>query len=122
LTLQKTYDIIKKLLNKHKIIYMQTQNNITTSTEKFQAAKLKSSWFNKTLAFSLLSFILGAAIAIPATSSYISSQAKKASAAKASLSPKPVVKKPQNVNLAKPPVQNAQPSQNTQLAVSSVAK
>jgi hypothetical protein len=103
---------------------MQTQNNMTTSTEKFQAAKSKSSWFNKTLAFSLLSFILGAAIAIPATSSYISSQNKKATASKATLSPKPVVKKPQNVNLAKPPVQNVQPQplQNTQVAASSVVK
>jgi hypothetical protein len=96
---------------------MQTQNNITTSTEKFQAAKSKSSWFNKTLAFSLLSFVLGAAIAVPATSSYINSQIKKASANKV-LAPKPaVVKKPQNVNLAKPPITN-----NNQVTVSSAAK
>jgi uncharacterized membrane protein len=95
---------------------MQSQNITTTPTEKFQAAKSKSSWFNKTLAFSLMSFVLGAAIAIPATSSYISSQSKKATAAKPTLAPKPVIKKPQNVNLAKPPVTN------NQVTVSSVAK
>jgi hypothetical protein len=95
---------------------MQSQNITTTPTEKFQAAKSKSSWFNKTLAFSLLSFVLGAAIAVPATSSYINSQIKKASANKV-LAPKPtVVKKPQNVNLAKPPLTN------NQVTVSSVAK
>ncbi len=86
--------------------------NITTPAENFKAAKSKSSWFNKTLAFSLLSFVLGAAIAVPATSSYMTAQFKKVSASKV-LAPKkatvkPAAKAPVKVDLSKPPIEKAQ--------------
>jgi hypothetical protein len=96
---------------------------ITTAADNFKAAKSKSSWFNKTLAFSLLSFVLGAGIAVPATSSYMTAQFKKASAAKVAPVKKITAKPPVKVDLSKPPVQNVQtvnPTSST--AVSSVAK
>ena len=99
--------------------------NITTPTEHFKAAKSKSkhSWFNKTLAFSLLSFVLGAAIAVPATSSYMTTQFKKASAAKVAPVKKTTVKPPVKVDLSKPPVQNVQTVAPTKtVTTSSTAK
>ena len=86
--------------------------NITTPEENFKAAKSKSSWFNKTLAFSLLSFVLGAAIAVPATSSYMTAQFKKVSASKAiqnkKATVKPAAKAPVKVDLSKPPIERNQ--------------
>ncbi len=101
--------------------------NITTPAENFKSAKSKSSWLNKTLAFSLLSFLLGAAIAVPATSSYMTAQFKKASASK-TLPGKQTVKKqtpkaPVKVDLSKPPLEKSQNIDSvSSVIVSSVAK
>ena len=65
----------------------------------------KKSFFNKTLAFSLVSFVLGAGVAVPATSIYIKNQIKKSNASAAPIK-KPAVKIPSKVNLNNPPIAN----------------